>query len=90
MGRKTSKYFCKYCECWRKIINFIVRWKEIIIPLVSALAGLFILNKIVVLIGAIKVALAALSFNSIVLGIGAAIAIGVLFIQKLGQNNRKD
>jgi len=61
-----------------KIIKFIVDWKELLIPLVSALAGLFIINKIVVLIGALQTALAALSFNPVMLGIGAVIAIGVL------------
>ena len=61
-----------------KIIKFIVDWKELLIPLVSALAGLFIINKVVVLIGALQTALAALSFNPVMLGIGAVIAIGVL------------
>jgi len=61
-----------------KIIKFIVDWKELLIPLVSALAALFIINKVVVLIGALQTALAALSFNPVMLGIGAVIAIGVL------------
>ena len=61
-----------------KIIKFIVDWKELLIPLVSALAGLFIINKVVVLIGALQTALATLSFNPVMLGIGAVIAIGVL------------
>ena len=77
-GEKLSGTFSTVISAGEKIISFIVKWKELIIPLVSALAGLFILNKIVVLIGAIKVALAALSFNPIILGIGAAIAVGVL------------
>lgn len=77
-GEKLSETFSTVISTGEKIINFIVKWKELIIPLVSALGGLFILNKIVVLIGAIKVALAALSFNPIILGIGAAIAVGVL------------
>jgi len=61
-----------------KIINFIVKWKEVFIPLASAIAGLFVINKVIVLIGALKTALAGLSFNPIMLGIGAVIAIGVL------------
>lgn len=77
-GEKLANTFASIVNAGEKIINFIVKWKELLIPLVSALAGLFILNKIVVLIGAIKVALAALSFNPVVLGIGAAIAVGVL------------
>ena len=61
-----------------KVIDFIVKWKEVLIPLASAITGLFVINKIIVLIGALKTALAAFSFNPIMLGIGAVIAIGVL------------
>lgn len=61
-----------------RVIEFIKEWKEIIIPLISALAGLFVINKIVVLIGALKTALAGLAFNPIMLAIGAVIFAGVL------------
>ena len=44
----------------------------------SAITGLFVINKVIVLIGALKTALSAFSFNPIMLGIGAVIAIGVL------------
>lgn len=59
------------------IISFCVKWKEVIIPVTSALAGLFIIDKIAYMVGALKVALAGLSFNPIVIGVGLAIAAGV-------------
>ncbi len=62
----------------KTIINFCIKWQEVLIPLASAIAGLFVLNKIVVLIGALKAALLSISFNPIILGIGAAIAAGVM------------
>lgn len=68
----------KVAQIGKSIISFCIKWKEILIPLLSAITGLFILNKIIILIGAFKAALLAISFNPIILGIGAAIAIGVL------------
>lgn len=77
-GENLASVFQELISWGEKIIKFIVDWKELLIPLISALAGLFIINKVVVLIGALQTALAALSFNPVMLGIGAVIAIGVL------------
>ena len=77
-AENLASVFQKLISWGEKIIKFIVDWKELLISLISALAGLFIINKVVVLIGALQTALAALSFNPVMLGIGAVIAIGVL------------
>ena len=77
-AENLSSIFGELISWGEKIINFIVKWKEVLIPLASAIAGLFVINKGIVLIGALKTALAALSFNPIILAIGAVIAIGVL------------
>lgn len=77
-AENLASIFQELISWGEKIIKFIVDWKELLIPLVSALAGLFIINKVVVLIGALQTALATLSFNPVMLGIGAVIAIGVL------------
>ena len=77
-AENLSSIFGELISWGEKIINFIVKWKEILIPLASAIAGLFVINKVIVLIGVLKTALAALSFNPIMLAIGAVIAIGVL------------
>jgi hypothetical protein len=77
-AENLSSIFGELISWGEKIINFIVKWKEVLIPLASAIAGLFVINKVIVLIGALKTALAALSFNPIMLAIGAVIAIGVL------------
>lgn len=62
----------------KSIISFCIKWKEVLIPLASAITGLFILNKVIILIGALKAALLSISFNPVVIGIGAAIAAGVM------------
>ena len=77
-AENLASVFQELISWGEKIIKFIVDWKELLIPLISALAGLFIINKVVVLIGALQTALATLSFNPVMLGIGAVIAIGVL------------
>lgn len=77
-AENLASIFQELISWGEKIIKFIVDWKELLIPLISALARLFIINKVVVLIGALQTALAALSFNPVMLGIGAVIAIGVL------------
>lgn len=64
----------KVVEIGTKIINFCKEWKEVLIPLASALAGLFVINKVVYLFGALQVVLAAFSFNPVLLGIALAIA----------------
>lgn len=60
-----------------KIISFCIKWKEVLIPVISAITGLFVIEKVAYMIGALKVALAGLSFNPIVMGVGLAIAAGV-------------
>ena len=77
-AENLSNIFGEIINIGGKVINFIVKWKEVLIPLASAIIGLFVINKIIVLIGALKTVLAAFSFNPIMLGIGAVIAIGVL------------
>ena len=77
-AENLSNIFGEIINIGGKIIDFIVKWKEVLIPLASAIAGIFVINKIIVLIGALKTALAGFSFNPIMLGIGAVIAIGVL------------
>ena len=77
-AENISNVFGEIINVGGKVIDFIVKWKEVLIPLASAIAGIFVINKIIVLIGALKTALAGFSFNPIMLGIGAVIAIGVL------------
>lgn len=77
-AENLSNIFGEIITVGGKVIDFIVKWKEVLIPLASAIAGLFIINKVIVLIGALKTALSAFSFSPIMLGIGAVIAIGVL------------
>ena len=77
-AENLSNIFGEIINIGGKVIDFIVKWKEVLIPLASAIAGIFVINKIIVLIGALKTALAGFSFNPIMLGIGAVIAIGVL------------
>ena len=74
-AEKLSNIFGEIINIGGKVIDFIVKWKEVLIPLASAIAGLFVINKIILLIGALKTALSAFSFNPIMLGIGAIIAV---------------
>ena len=77
-AENLSNTFGEIINIGGKVIDFIVKWKEVLIPLASAITGLFVINKVIVLIGALKTALSAFSFSPIMLGIGAVIAIGVL------------
>lgn len=77
-AENLSNIFGEIINIGGKVIDFIVKWKEVLIPLASAITGLFVINKVIVLIGALKTALSAFSFNPIMLGIGAVITIGVL------------
>ena len=77
-AENISSIFGEIINVGGKVIDFIVKWKEVLIPLASAITGLFVINKVIVLIGALKTALSAFSFNPIMLGIGAVITIGVL------------
>ena len=76
-AKKLSNIFGEIINIGGKVIDFIVKWKEVLIPLASAITGIFVINKVIVLIGALKTALSTFSFNPIMLGIGAVIAIGV-------------
>ena len=60
-----------------KVIDFVVRWKEVLIPLTTAFAGMLIIHEVVKGIGALKNAM-SFTMNPYMLAIGAAIAIGVL------------
>ena len=77
-AENLSNIFGEIINTGGKVIDFIVKWKEVLIPLASAITGLFVINKVIVLIGALKTALSAFSFNPIMFGMGAVIAIGVL------------
>ncbi len=77
-AENLSNIFGEIINIGGKVIDFIVKWKEVLIPLASAITGLFVINKVIVLIGALKTALSAFSFNPIMLVIGAVITIGVL------------
>lgn len=76
-AEKLAGSIKKVVSVGSKIISFCIKWKEVLIPVASAFAGLFIINKVAYMIGALKVALAAISFNPIVMGVGLAIAAGV-------------
>ena len=76
-AEKLAGSINKVVSVGSKIISFCIKWKEVLIPVASAFAGLFIINKVAYMIGALKVALAAISFNPIVMGVGLAIAAGV-------------
>lgn len=76
-AEKLAGSIKKVVSVGSKIISFCIKWKEVLIPVASAFAGLFIINKVAYMIRALKVALAAISFNPIVMGVGLAIAAGV-------------
>lgn len=60
-----------------KFINFCKEWKEILIPLVGAIGGLFILKGVAVVLGGIIALINGISFNPVIMGIGAVIAAGI-------------
>ena len=60
-----------------KFIDFCNEWKEILIPLVGAIGGLFILKGVAVVLGGIIALINGISFNPIIMGIGAVIAAGI-------------
>lgn len=76
-AEKLAEGMKKVISIGSKIISFCIKWKEVLIPVASALAGLFVINKIAYMVGALKVALAGLNFNPVILGIGLAITAGV-------------
>lgn len=73
-AEKLAESLQKSINVGNKFIKFCTEWKEVLIPLASALTGLFVINKVAYAVGALKVALAGLSFNPVVAGIGLAIA----------------
>ncbi|MDD7410006.1 hypothetical protein [Fusobacterium gastrosuis] len=79
-GEKLSEKFSKIINFGEKVIKFLIKWKEVLIPLASALAGLYAINKIIVLIGALKkgIGLITMGFSPWMLVIGGVIALGVL------------
>ena len=76
-AEKLAEGMKKVISIGSKIISFCIKWKEVLIPITSALAGLFVINKIAYMVGALKIALAGLNFNPVILGIGLAITAGV-------------
>ena len=76
-AEKLAEGMKKVISIGSKIISFCIKWKEVLIPVASALTGLFVINKIAYMVGALKVALAGLNFNPVILGIGLAITAGV-------------
>lgn len=60
-----------------KVVDFIIKWKEVTIPLVSAFTGMLIIHEVVKGIGALKKAM-SFTTNPYMLAIGAAITVGVL------------
>ena len=76
-AEKLAEGMKKVISIGSKIISFCIKWKEVLIPITSALAGLFVINKIAYMVGALKIALAGLNFNPVILGVGLAITAGV-------------
>lgn len=79
-SEKLSEKFSKIINFGEKVIKFLIKWKEVLIPLASALAGLYSINKVIVLIGALKkgIGLITMGFSPWMLVIGGVIALGVL------------
>ncbi|MFR4903244.1 MAG: hypothetical protein ACLUBL_02700 [Fusobacterium sp.] len=60
-----------------KFINFCKEWKEVLIPLIGAIGGLFALKGLIIMFGALITLINGISFNPIIMGIGAVIAAGI-------------
>lgn len=60
-----------------KFINFCKEWKEVLIPLIGAIGGLFALKGLIIVFGALITLINGISFNPIIMGIGAVIAAGI-------------
>ena len=76
-AENLSNIFGKIINVGGKVIDFIVKWKEVLIPLASAFTGMLVIHEVVKGIGALKNAM-SFTMNPYMLAIGAAITIGVL------------
>ena len=76
-AEKLSNIFGEIINVGGKVIDFIVKWKEVLIPLASAFTGMLVIHEVVKGIGALKNAM-SFTMNPYMLAIGAAITIGVL------------
>ena len=76
-AENISNVFGEIINVGGKVIDFIVKWKEVLIPLVSAFTGMLVIHEVVKGIGALKNAM-SFTMNPYMLAIGAAITIGVL------------
>ena len=76
-AENLSNIFGEIINVGGKVIDFIVKWKEVLIPLASAFTGMLVIHEVVKGIGALKNAM-SFTMNPYMLAIGAAITIGVL------------
>lgn len=76
-AENISNIFGEIINVGGKVIDFIVKWKEVLIPLASAFTGMLVIHEVVKGIGALKNAM-SFTMNPYMLAIGAAITIGVL------------
>ena len=76
-AENISNVFGEIINVGGKVIDFIVKWKEVLIPLASAFTGMLVIHEVVKGIGALKNAM-SFTMNPYMLAIGAAITIGVL------------
>lgn len=72
-----------------KFIDFCKEWKEILIPLVGAIGGLFILKGVAVVLGGIIALINGISFNPVIMGIGAVIAAGIFLYRNWDMISQK-
>ena len=76
-AENISNVFGEIINVGGKVIDFIVKWKEVLIPLASAFTGMLVIHEVVKGIDALKNAM-SFTMNPYMLAIGAAITIGVL------------
>ena len=76
-AENISNVFGEIINVGGKVTDFIVKWKEVLIPLASAFTGMLVIHEVVKGIGALKNAM-SFTMNPYMLAIGAAITIGVL------------
>lgn len=72
-----------------KFIDFCKEWKEILIPLAGAIGGLFILKGVAVVLGGIIALINGISFNPVIMGIGAVIAAGIFLYRNWDMVSQK-
>lgn len=80
IAEKLGKNIERLIVAGEKMISFMTKWKEVLIPLAGAITGLLVIKKVIVAIGALKkaISLVSMGFNPWMLAIGAAIALGIL------------